>query len=63
MGARRTTGAGPPLGATQVMYFEDLAIGMSAAITRALAEGASAKLLKVLAFVADEMRPRPDAAA
>jgi hypothetical protein len=26
---------------------------------RALAEGASAKLLKVLAFVADEMRPLP----
>ena len=26
---------------------------------RALAEGASAKLLKILAFVADEMRPLP----
>jgi hypothetical protein len=29
----------------------------------AFAEGASAKLLKVLAFVADEMRPLPEAAA
>ena len=28
---------------------------------RALAEGASAKLLKALAFVADEMRPLPEA--
>jgi hypothetical protein len=30
---------------------------------RALAEGASEKLLKALAFVADEMRPLPEAVA
>jgi hypothetical protein len=30
---------------------------------RALAKGASAKLLKALAFVAEEMRPLPEAAA